>query len=318
MIMILVYGYQDGFPMVITPYHPDHLPELRSLVNHHLNAVMPGWSLPTVYIEQHLTRNPRQPIIDPWVTERQTLVVVEKQRVVAATHLLRYGMDEAVGEHYWGAGDVAWLLAWNEHRAEATALLHAVQQQMERWNAARIFAWDSHLPTPIVTGIPDVWPHLHQVFRQAGFEPMPERSEALYGGWLRQIPLPVAPPVDGMAIQRTARRMWGVGFTVWLGDQEIGHCECVADLTEGGAVPSFRGWAELGELFIQEGWRGRGVGRWLVQHVVEWLRLAGCDRIVLSCAQDDEAAGAGRFYRRLGWDVFSRLQDGWYFKQPTT
>ncbi len=39
---------------------------------------------------------------------------------------------------------------------------------------------------------------------------------------------------------------------------------------------------------------------------VAWLRLAGCDRIVFNVAAPDEAAGAGRFYRRFGWDVFVR------------
>jgi GNAT superfamily N-acetyltransferase len=86
-----------------------------------------------------------------------------------------------------------------------------------------------------------------------------------------------------------------------------------AVLTEGGAVPALRGWAELSAMFVQEMWRGRGIGTWLVQHAVAWLRVAGCDRIVLSCAAEDEAAGAGRFYRRFGWEVFTRLQDGWHY-----
>ncbi|MGH3147117.1 MAG: hypothetical protein ACRDTR_15075 [Rubrobacter sp.] len=36
------------------------------------------------------------------------------------------------------------------------------------------------------------------------------------------------------------------------------------------------------------------------------LVAAGCDRIVFNVAAPDEAAGAGRFYRRLGWDLFVR------------
>lgn len=78
-------------------------------------------------------------------------------------------------------------------------------------------------------------------------------------------------------------------------------------------MPALRGWAELSAMFVQEMWRGRGIGTWLVQHAVAWLRVAGCDRIVLSCAAEDEAAGAGRFYRRFGWEVFTRLQDGWHY-----
>ena len=56
---------------------------------------------------------------------------------------------------------------------------------------------------------------------------------------------------------------------------------------------------------------GKGVGTWLVKHAVEWLRLGHCDRVVMSVAQEDEDAGAGRFYRRFGWDVLIRQKKGW-------
>jgi hypothetical protein len=43
---------------------------------------------------------------------------------------------------------------------------------------------------------------------------------------------------------------------------------------------------------------------------MEWLRLGGCERVILSVDGEDEAAGAGRFYRRFGWDVLARQQVG--------
>ena len=54
------------------------------------------------------------------------------------------------------------------------------------------------------------------------------------------------------------------------------------------------------------GSEGQGIGSHLLRCAVAWLRLAGCDRIVLNVAAPDEAAGAGRLYRRFGWDVFVR------------
>jgi GNAT superfamily N-acetyltransferase len=91
----------------------------------------------------------------------------------------------------------------------------------------------------------------------------------------------------------------------------VGHCECSADLTGGGALPALTGWGELGELHVVEGWRNRGVGAWLVQHAAAWLRLAGCERVVLAVTAEDEAAGAGRFYQRQGWKALARVRMGW-------
>jgi GNAT superfamily N-acetyltransferase len=76
----------------------------------------------------------------------------------------------------------------------------------------------------------------------------------------------------------------------------VGYCECVPVLQRGGALPG---------LHIQEGWRRQGIGSWLVRHAVAWLRLAGCDRVVISMTEDAEAAGAGRFFQRFGWEPVS-------------
>jgi GNAT superfamily N-acetyltransferase len=62
---------------------------------------------------------------------------------------------------------------------------------------------------------------------------------------------------------------------------------------------------------VEERWRSRGVGTWLLRHGVAWLRLARCDRIALAVGADDEARGAGRFYRRFGWDALVRKTRSW-------
>jgi GNAT superfamily N-acetyltransferase len=301
--------------MNIQPYHPRYLPELQRLVNHHISAVLPGWALPATYIERHLERNPHQNFIDRWVAERKTLIALEQERVVAAVHMLRYRAAGETSADYRGACDVAWLLASNWHTQAAGKLLAAAVEQCDAWQATSVFAWDSHLPTPLIFGIPDVWPHLAQVFTHAGFEPHPERNEALYGGWLRDVPAPAPAPLVGLVLKRAAGDIWGVRFSAQLDGDEIAFCECMSDLTEGGDVPRLQGWAVLGEIFTHEAYRNRGVGRWLLQSAVEWLRLAGCDRVALSCAADDEQAGAGRFYRRFGWDVFTKIQDSWQLKR---
>jgi|GEM_PF-2752234 len=97
-----------------------------------------------------------------------------------------------------------------------------------------------------------------------------------------------------------------VAFIAYAGDQEIGRCVCKVDLSEGGARPALRMWCQLAHMVVDEEWHSRGIGTWLVQHAAEWMRLAGCDRIVLSVLPDDEERGAGRFYQRFGWQPFTR------------
>jgi GNAT superfamily N-acetyltransferase len=62
---------------------------------------------------------------------------------------------------------------------------------------------------------------------------------------------------------------------------------------------------------VQEGWRRQGIGNWLVRQAIAWLQLAGCDRGVISMTEDDEAAGAGRFFQRFGWEALVREVHAW-------
>lgn len=293
----------------VVPYQPDHLSHVCSLVNTHVSAVVPGWALPAEVIVQGMQRNPGEYIIDPWVAERKTLCVLDNGHVIGVAHLLRYGTEEPVGEHYRHAGDISWFLVWPREDEAANALLDACHQQMAAWSVKTIFVWNNSLPVTMIADIPDVWPHIRTWFAAAGYQP--SRKEARFGGRLDGIPLPDAPPVEGLVCQRGLRSDHGMAFSALLDGKEIGWCECVPDLTEGGALPALRGWAELSEMFVEEHWRNRRIGRWLVQHAAEWLRLGGCDRIILAVDADDEARGAGRFYQQMGWDMLVRLEMGW-------
>lgn len=294
----------------IGPLENEHLPGVQAIVNAHLEAVVPGWALPINHLAERLRRNPEQWVLDPWVIERQTLCALEAGRVTAAAHLLRYGAGPEVGPDYQNAGDVAWFVFWPGSPAAGASLLVAAQEQLARWGVGRSYAWDAGLPVGMTPGVPDVWPHVAQALAAAGYTCQPGRSEAMYGGGLAQIAPPAPPPWPGLAVLRTLGRRQ-TRFTALAEGQAIGWCECSADLTQGGALPALRGWAELGEIEVDERWRNRGVGTWLIQHAAAWLRLGGCDRAVFAVAAENEAAGAGRLYRRLGWNVLTRHQIGW-------
>ena len=145
---------------------------------------------------------------------------------------------------------------------------------------------------------------------QFGYSAKEEVDESLYAGTLDGIPAPGEAPAEGVTVHREMGR-FGTRFVARLDGQEISECECIADLTEGGQLPSLAGWAELFEIQTSEAMRNRGVGSWVVRHAVEWLRLGRYDRIVVPVAREDEQAGAGRFYRRFGWTPLVRQMRGW-------
>lgn len=295
----------------IEPFQPDHLPQVQALINTHMGTLVPGWALPEGYIASRLQRDPGEYVVDPWVAARVTLCAIERQRVVAAAHLLRYGAGAEVGPHYHNAGEIAWLLAWPDATCAADSILLATREQFTRWGVAEAWALEGCLPAGPFAGLPDAWPHIEAALTGAGYRRnlAIARDEALYGGYLDQIPPPAAPPLAGLTIQRTTGR-FGARFIASINGQETGDCDCLSDLTEGGALPALRGWGELAELEVREPWRNRGIGTWLVQHAAAWLRLGGCNRIVLSVAAEDEAAGAGRFYQRLEWNTLVRFRRG--------
>ncbi len=296
--------------MQITQFSDEHLPQLQRLVNGHLSAVAPGWALTTGYLRDRLEANPDQYILDPWVSQRRTLGALEKGRVVAAAHLLHYRSDPDVSASYRGAADIAWLVAWPDSQPAAQALISACLETLSGWGAARIYAFDTGLPASVLAGLPDSWTHVQSTLQAAGFACQKPRFEAIYGGWLPRTHIGSPVEIRGLAFGRRVGRM-DVTFTAQLNGREIGHCEISADLSEGGERPAFQRWGALFDLEIEADFRNAGIGSELVWRAVEWLRTAGCDRIVVPVGWDEEQAGVARFYERFGWRVMSRQTKGW-------
>ena len=295
--------------MRVQPLERSDLPKLLELVNGHLAALVPGWALTEAFLAEHLERDLTESLTDPWVEERATLCAVAGERMLAAAHLLRYGKGPEVSESYRGAGEIDWLVALPGREDAATEVLSACRTRMRGWGVRAEYGWPHGLPTVLMYGVPDCWPHVADALLDADYQPPANHNrEALYGGWLGGVPAPADPPVTGLSLRRTVGR-FGTRFSAVLGGEPVGFCEVEVDLTRGGALPALRGWAELAELRVEEERRNAGVGTWLVRYAAGWLRLAGCDRIVFNVAAPDEAAGAGRFYRRFGWDVLAREVD---------
>ena len=137
----------------VRPFRRADREQLTALVNAHVQAVMPGVSVSVNTVMSQLERDPGEFIVDPWVTERATLVAEQRGRVVAAAHLLRYGVGEEVGEGYRGTAEINWLLYWPRathwlDSAEAAgALVDACLERLRSWGGTHWHA-DGALPAP--------------------------------------------------------------------------------------------------------------------------------------------------------------------------
>jgi ribosomal protein S18 acetylase RimI-like enzyme len=152
--------------------------QLTQLVNAHAAAVIPGVGASVSAVLSALERQPGEFIEDPWVSHRITLVAEQASRIAAAAHLLRYHPDERAGVAARNVGEIRWLLFWPEAPAgnpywpaaqlAAEALMVACIGQLEAWGVTRQEA-GGELPVPGVYGVPEQWPHVSELYEQAGF-----------------------------------------------------------------------------------------------------------------------------------------------------
>ena len=280
--------------------------QLTELVNAHVAAVVPGWSLPVSSLLAQLEREPAEYVVDPWVVDRVTLVALVRDRLVAAAHLRRYGTDARVMHDYYDAGEIKWLVGW-PHRLEAAhALAQACTDRLDRWAVARQWA-SGDLPTQATYGIPDAWPHVRAVIAAAGFHDDEGIDAVVHAGSLEGIDPPGPPPVPGLTVRREVDNL-STRFTGLLDGRVAGYVNVQDDLTRGGTASRLARWAAMRERFVEPHLRRQGIGTWLVRHAVSWLRLGGADRILVPLGPPDDPPS---FYGRLGWHEIARTRRRW-------
>jgi GNAT superfamily N-acetyltransferase len=272
--------------------------------------MLPGLTVSVNAVMSQLEREPGEAIVDPWVEERATLVAIEREHVVAASHLLRYGDGERVGESYRNLGEIRWILFGPGNERAADELMAACRAQLARWRVARAGA-DMALPCPCCYGVPDCWPHLRELLLRHGF--LHEgQSETILLADVAVLPAGLAAPIDGLELRRElgGPAVAGPRLGARLGADLVGFVDLSGDLTAGGTLSRLAGWGELDSLWVDEAYRRRGVATWLIAQAADWLRLAHADRLVAYCleGQDDVLT----FAAGVGFAVLARTERGWY------
>ena len=299
----------------VRPFRRPDREQLTALVNAHVQAVVPGVTVSVNTVMSQLDRDPGEFIVDPWVAERGTLVADQRGRVVAAAHLLRYGTGAEVGETIRGAGEITWLLYWPEasywpdSTAAADALMAACLDQLRRWQVTRWSA-DGALPAPGVYGLPEQWPHIRALYERAGFV-HDGHTEIVLLARVDELPRPSEPPVAGLEVRRTVG-INGTRLSGSLGEKLVGYIEVDTNLAEGGRLAHLGGWADVGNLHVDEAYRRRGVATWLVGQAADWLRLARVDRL-LAYAWPKEQDQLG-LLGRVGFRELTRTARGWHHR----
>ncbi len=214
-------------------FHRRDRDQLTGLVNAHAAAVVPGMSVSVATVLGQLEREPGEFIVDPWVSERVTLVAEQRDRIAAAALVLRYSSDGRVSPSYRGIGDIRWLLFWPEAPASgnpywtdateaAEKLIAACIGQLDEWGVASQEA-GGELPVPGVYGVPEQWPHIRALYERAGFRHT-GHTEVVYLIRVEDLPRPAGPPLAGLAVRRSVG-INGTRLSAVLGEEVIGYVE---------------------------------------------------------------------------------------------
>ena len=304
-------------PVQIRPFVRGDRDQLAALVNAHVAAVVPNVSVSVQALMSQLERVPGEFIVDPWVTARSTLVAVQRDRLVAAAHLLRYADSADVGESYRDSGEIRWLVwwppapFWPDSVAAADALAAASLARLAAWRVARVHA-DGTLPAPGVYGVPEQWPHVRDVLHRAGFRG--DRVESVHLARVDHLPPPRPSPIDGI---RAVRSVGACGTRIAAvvpaqsGGREIGYVEVDTTLDGGVRFARAHGLADVGNLLVDESCRRRGVGTWLMGQARSWLELGGSTGLLAYTSPDDETDSAeAAFLAATGFEVLTRTLRG--------
>jgi GNAT superfamily N-acetyltransferase len=273
----------------VRPFRRGDRDQLTDLVNAHAGAVVPGMSVSVNTVLGSLERQPGEFIVDPWVSERVTLVAEQRSRVAAAAHLLRYYPDDRAGPGYRNTGEICWLLyrplapagnpCWPDVTGAAEALIAACIEVFGRWSVTGQSA-GGELPVPGVYGVPEQWPHIAALYRRAGFSHT-GHTEIVYLAPVEDLPGPVegsGPPLDGLTVRRSVG-INGCRLSAVLDQEAIGYIETEI-LDTGERMSRHGGWADVGNLRVAAPYRRRGVGSWLLGQAADWLRLAQVTRLL--------------------------------------
>jgi GNAT superfamily N-acetyltransferase len=156
--------------------------------------------------------------------------------------------------------------------------------------------------------VPATWPHVRDLYLRSGFtnEGHVTPYETIHVVEVDRLPGTTPAPVDGLTAERSLG-VFGARFSALLDGEVVGYVD--VEFLDHRNVHAQLGWADIGNLWIAEEHRRRGIATWLLGIAADWLRLGGIDRLLTYTwpSEVEELA----FVEQLGFRELVRTERGW-------
>jgi len=268
-------------PQAVRAFERHDRDQLTELVNLHIAAVIPGVAVSVNTVMSQLEREPLETIVDPWVVERRCLVATDDQdRIHAASLLHRYGSHDDVSPDFVDAGEIRWLIFPPNRLDAGRLIMDACLAVFDEWGVRARYA-DGSLPAPGCYGVPDTWPHVGQLYREAGFAP--RREETVLIANCSDL---IQPQPQAWERQRSVGVL-GTRFDLSQDGASLGFIEVCQLSGELARTRTSRGWADVGNLHVEDGLDPDTVVPHLYSVGAEWLLQGGIETLIDYHSQED-------------------------------
>lgn len=266
--------------VAVRPFERHDRDQLTALVNLHVAAVIPGVVLSVNTVLSQLEREPYENVVDPWVAERQCLVAVREEGIVAAALLHRFRADADVRPHYRGAGEIRWLVCRPDALESGSRLLEVALDQMDAWNVTVVGA-ECSFPALGCYGVPGTLPHVRSLLRDAGFGE-PKRTELVLVADCESLTGHHQPELS------STRRLGllGARFTLRRDGEEVGFIEVCDHSAEMARSSVATRWADVGNLIVPDESQLSWAMPQLLLVAADWLLFGGVTRLAEYWAKD--------------------------------
>lgn len=264
----------------ILPFTSSWLPDLTTLINSHIIHLMPGWVLLEDQVASVLTAPYWWNLHYHQSTEQN-----EKQKILCA---FVDGHLSAAAQVYFpqdGCAYVGWIVSDPQLSLALTNLLekiinHACQLQCQAVSFSRYgfgVGW---------MDIPTIWPHLVEGIQKAGF--VLEREWVLMSGDIPALIAAASPVFLDCQVKwhvDPTKFEWEVAAC--LDEIRVGECQFWGIPSVFRGCPGYDEWITLEWISIEEPYRRKGIGRWLITEQLKYQAQRGVRHVLLWTETDN-------------------------------
>jgi GNAT superfamily N-acetyltransferase len=183
--------------------------------------------------------------------------------------------------------------------------MEACIRRLEDWNVERQYA-GGELKSVAVYGVPESWPHIRALYVRHGFVHGGDVEVVLVAS-VDRLPSGGKPPLPDLMLRRSVG-VCGTRIAAVRGEDSVGYIEVEMRIDGDQRTREF-GWSDIGNLWVAEAIRRRGIATWLLAAAADWLRLGGVQRLVAYASP--AAAGELALFARNGFCELVRTERGW-------